>query len=299
MTFFLAMLLATAEPSLAAIAEPAGGTVGFAAVELATGRMLGLNRDQPFPMQSVFKLPIAIEVLHQVDAGKIALAQEIQLVAGDAREGATGTVVVPSQTTVRKLLEAMVVNSDNVACDKLLALVGGPQAVDARMRGLGIEGMTIRFSEREMTAGKGDNTATPAAMVALLGAMARKGSDFFRQAPRSLMSCCFKSVPVPSVSRAHFHPARLSPTRLEPRAPKTARLTPPTTLASSRCRTGAKSPSRSSFTTPRPTSQRARRPSPSWRAPRTTPFLHRRCMRRFPVGYRVAGGETPPMATAS
>ncbi len=69
----------------------------------------------------------------------------------------------------------MVVNSDNVACDRLLALVGGPQAVDARIRGLGIEGITIRFSEREMTAGKGDNTATPAAMVALLGRMARQG----------------------------------------------------------------------------------------------------------------------------
>jgi len=44
----LAMLLAIAEPSLAAIAKPAGGTVGFVAVELATGRTLGLNRNQPF-----------------------------------------------------------------------------------------------------------------------------------------------------------------------------------------------------------------------------------------------------------
>jgi len=76
--------------------------------------------------------------------------------------------------TVRKLLEAMVVSSDNVACDRLLALVGGPRAVDARMRGLGIEGITIRFSEREMTVGKGDNTATPAAAVALLVRMARQ-----------------------------------------------------------------------------------------------------------------------------
>jgi beta-lactamase class A len=143
-------------------------------MELATGRMLGLNRNQPLPMQSVFKLPIAIEVLHQVDAGKIALDQVIQLVADDAREGATGTIVVPSRTTVRKLLEAMVISSDNVACDRLLALVGGPQVVDARMRSHGVEGMTIRFSEREMTAGKGDNTATPAAMVALLHAVAQK-----------------------------------------------------------------------------------------------------------------------------
>ena len=68
----------------------------------------------------------------------------------------------------------MVVDSDNVACDRLLALVGGPQAVSARMRSHGSEGITIRFSEREMMAGKGDNTATPAAMVALLGALAQK-----------------------------------------------------------------------------------------------------------------------------
>ena len=40
--FFIAMLLIAAEPSIQAIVEPAGGTVGFAAVELASGRSLGL-----------------------------------------------------------------------------------------------------------------------------------------------------------------------------------------------------------------------------------------------------------------
>jgi beta-lactamase class A len=174
MMLFITMLLFAAEPSLQAIAEPAGGTVGFAAVDLASGRSLGLRQDEPFPMQSVFKLPIAIEVLRQVDKGKIALDHNILLVADDAREGATGVIAVPSRTTVRKLLEAMVLYSDNVACDRLLALVGGPQVVDARMRGFGIKGMSIRLSEREMTAGKGDNTATPAATVTLLVSMARQ-----------------------------------------------------------------------------------------------------------------------------
>ena len=75
----LAMLLAAAEPLFAAIAEPAGGAVRFPAVKLATGRMLGLNQNKQFPMQSLFKLPIAIEVLHQVDADKIDLDQEIRL----------------------------------------------------------------------------------------------------------------------------------------------------------------------------------------------------------------------------
>jgi beta-lactamase class A len=174
MLFFIAMLLAFAEPSLQTIAKPAGGTVGFAAMDLTSGRLLGLNQDRPFPMQSVFKLPIAIEVLHQVDEGRIELEREIVLGADDAREGASGTMVVPSRTTVRKLLEAMVVNSDNVACDRLLALVGGPQVVHARVRSLAGEGIDIRFSEREMVAGKGDNSATPAAMVALLEGVARQ-----------------------------------------------------------------------------------------------------------------------------
>jgi beta-lactamase class A len=46
--------------------------------------------------------------------------------------------------------------------------------VDARMRKLGIEGITIRFSEREMLGGAVDNTATPRALVDLLTKIARR-----------------------------------------------------------------------------------------------------------------------------
>jgi hypothetical protein len=54
MMFFIAMLLATAEPSMQAIVEPAGGAVGFAAVELASGRSLGLKQNELFPMQATY-----------------------------------------------------------------------------------------------------------------------------------------------------------------------------------------------------------------------------------------------------
>ncbi|HET6148024.1 MAG TPA: serine hydrolase [Polyangia bacterium] len=64
--------------------------------------------------------------------------------------------------------------SDNVACDRLLALVGGPGVVDARVRALGIDHVTIRYTELELHTGKVDNTATPAAMVALLAKIARR-----------------------------------------------------------------------------------------------------------------------------
>jgi len=159
--------------ALRAIAAPAGGTVGFSAVDLASGRTLALHPDDAFPTQSVFKLPVAIEVLRQADAGKLDLDRKIALVAKDDRPGAARVIVPPGTWTARALLEAMIVQSDNVACDKLLALIGGPAAVDARMRALGVRGVRIRFSERQMTAGDGDNTATPAAMTLLLGKLAR------------------------------------------------------------------------------------------------------------------------------
>jgi beta-lactamase class A len=177
MALLLVLLLAAAMPSPAVyeeLAAPAGGTVGFAALDLSSGRSLAWHENDAFPMQSVFKLPLAIELLREVDRKKIDLARVIALGPADARGGPTGTMAVPAKKTVGELLEAMLITSDNVATDKLLSLVGGPRAVDARVRALGIDHVTIRYAERELQTGKVDNTATPAAMVALLVKIARR-----------------------------------------------------------------------------------------------------------------------------
>jgi beta-lactamase class A len=179
MSLLLMLVLAVGVPTAAALDEmvaPAGGTVGFAALDLATGRTLGRRENEPFPMQSVFKLPLAIEVLRQVDAKKLELSRVVALEAGDARGGPGTLITVPSKRTVRELLEAMIITSDNTACDKLLSLVGGPGTVDARVRSLGVDHVTIRYTELDLgSAGpqRRDNTATPAAMVALLAKIAR------------------------------------------------------------------------------------------------------------------------------
>src|SRR6266498_1537533 len=138
MTLLMMLFLAAATPppSPAPFAEmvaPAGGSVGFAALDLASGRTLGWHETDAFPMQSVFKLPIAIEVLRQVDAKKLDLARVVALGPADRRDGPLGTMAVPAKRTIGELLEAMLTTSDNVACDKLLALVGGPGVVDARV----------------------------------------------------------------------------------------------------------------------------------------------------------------------
>jgi beta-lactamase class A len=156
------------------IAATAGGTVGFAALDLSSGQSLGWHERESFPMQSVFKLPIAIELLHQIDEKKLDLARVVTLGPADARGGPTGTMTVPAKKSIRELLEAMLTTSDNVACDKLLSLVGGPAVVNARVRSLGVDHIAIRYTEQDLQSGKADNTATPAAMVALLAKIARQ-----------------------------------------------------------------------------------------------------------------------------
>jgi beta-lactamase class A len=180
----LSFLLAS--PSPQAIAAPAGGIVGFAALDLATGRTLALHDNEGFPMASVFKLPVAIAVLHAVDARKLSLGRTVTLTAADARGGKAAVVAAPGRATIGRLLEAMLVDSDNTACDKLLSLVGGPAIVDAQIRKLGVEGIAIRMTEQDMLADKGDNMATPAAMVALLAKVARGELGLSRASARQL-----------------------------------------------------------------------------------------------------------------
>src|SRR6266496_3547651 len=53
------------------ITSAARGRVGVAALVLESGESVSLNPDEHFPMQSVYKLPIAMALLHQVNAGRI------------------------------------------------------------------------------------------------------------------------------------------------------------------------------------------------------------------------------------
>ncbi len=62
---------------MAAIALDARGRVGAAAMVLETGEAAGLHDAGRFPMQSVYKLPIAMAVLRAVDAGTLRLEQPV------------------------------------------------------------------------------------------------------------------------------------------------------------------------------------------------------------------------------
>src|SRR6266513_952006 len=65
------------QKQLEQIAAAARGKVGIAALALETGETVSVNPHDHFPMQSVYKLPIGMAVMQQVDAGKIRLDQKV------------------------------------------------------------------------------------------------------------------------------------------------------------------------------------------------------------------------------
>lgn len=128
-------------------------------------------------MQSVFKLPLAIMTLHQIELGALSLDQAIRFRESDRilprsysplqDKYPRAQVDVP----LRELLRLTVELSDNVAADMVLRTVEGPLAVDAYLGAIGIGGFHIEDNEavlhREVAA-QYRNWIEPAAAVQLL-----------------------------------------------------------------------------------------------------------------------------------
>ncbi len=144
------------ERELARLVKVTDGTVGVAALHLESGRRVTLNNGEAYPMASTFKVPVAVQLLTLVDEGKLALNQMIELKTSDLSPGSGTLSDLFNQPGValslRNLLELMLLISDNSATDVCLRLAGGGEAVTARMRALGIEGINVNRSTRELIA---------------------------------------------------------------------------------------------------------------------------------------------------
>jgi len=157
------------------ISQAARGRVGVKATVLETGESVTLNGDQQFPMQSVYKFPIAMAVLAQVDQGKLKLDQKIRVEASDVLQGSRilNEKSQGMEFSLAELLKYMVSESDNTASDVLLRQVGEPQIVTEYLRGLGVNNIVVANTEKELgqdTAVQYRNYATPDAAVVLLRA---------------------------------------------------------------------------------------------------------------------------------
>jgi beta-lactamase class A len=141
------------EARIAVIAPEAGGTVGVCVLHLESGRGASLHGGQALPMASVFKLPVAVEVLRRVDRGALKLDQNVALGPGDMRfhsviaeHASAGRATL----SIGELLEAMIVDGDNTAADRLLTLAGGPEVITAQLEEAGFPDIRVDRGEAEI-----------------------------------------------------------------------------------------------------------------------------------------------------
>lgn len=142
------------EAKIRSIAEAAGGTTGVSVLHLESGRGASVRGREALPMASVFKLPVAYELLWRVDRGALRLDQKIALSVGDLRVGhspiADRHPSAGITLSIGELLEAMLVDGDNTAADILLRLSGGPEVVTAQLEEAGLSGIRVDRSEAEL-----------------------------------------------------------------------------------------------------------------------------------------------------
>ena len=142
------------ERAVARLAQLSGGTLGVSAIHIETGRRVSFNGAERFPMASVYKFPIALRLLQRVERGEIRLDDSVRLGEFDFRVGHSPIAEMANNTpvtfTVGRLLELMLGESDNTASDALLRLAGGPAAVTARLRELGIKEIDVNRPEGQL-----------------------------------------------------------------------------------------------------------------------------------------------------
>ena len=157
---------------LRVISSRAGGTVGVAVIHVETGRLVSIEGAKPLPLYSVFKLPLAVTVLKNVEENRLLLEKRIRVAPEDVVPGSQFNLDLwrtPVERSVRELLEVSIVRSDNTSSDKLLELVGGPAAVTARMRSMGFANIDIHSSVRQYVAQRTNpNTGTAEDLSRLL-----------------------------------------------------------------------------------------------------------------------------------
>jgi beta-lactamase class A len=139
--------LARLQAEIGRLAQSAGGVTGVAVRHVESGGEVHLNRGQRFPMASTFKISVAVQLLTLVDQGTLSLDKVITLRRNDLRPG-SGTLAKQFDETrpdysLRRLLELMMIVSDNTATDILWKEAGGADAVMARLRALGVRDMQV------------------------------------------------------------------------------------------------------------------------------------------------------------
>lgn len=155
------------QSKVAAIAQAAQGTVSVSCLLPGATLNCDLNPHNHPPMQSMYKYPLALTVLHLADQGKllpsqhpgeptqVTLDRTVRFLPADRIPGSYSPLQdrYPNanvDVTLRELIQLAVGQSDNGAEEVLLRLAGGPSVVQNYIHSLGVMAFQLVDSERDL-----------------------------------------------------------------------------------------------------------------------------------------------------
>lgn len=141
------------------VARDVKGQLGLYVKHVESGREIAIDADKIFPLGSVFKIPVMVEVFRQADEGHISLDEKLRL---EPRYYCIGSGILQYlspglELSIRDLVTLMIIASDNTASEMLWKRIG-VQRVNMLIRELGLAKTSIYLPWREgflLTMGKG------------------------------------------------------------------------------------------------------------------------------------------------
>jgi beta-lactamase class A len=167
------------EEALDAAREEIEGYEGVAGVyvqDLEGGWSYGVRPDEEFFSASIIKVPVMVAVYRKVDEGEISFSQMVEIQDEDWASGAGWLQWEQPGTkqTVGDLLYLMMGQSDNVATNTLVRLVGGRDHVNEVALSLGAKNTVLyqKLSSERAAVPSLDNRTTPRDMATMMGKIA-------------------------------------------------------------------------------------------------------------------------------
>jgi beta-lactamase class A len=149
------------------------GTAGVYAQDMKGGFGYGVNPDETFFGASVMKIPLLITLFQKIDDGEISLHDSFATETGDWAGGAGWLQweEAGKSHTVEDYVWMMMTQSDNVATNALLRLVGGTENVNQVANSMGAPNTLLyqKVTSERAAVPSLDNRTTPRDMATLLG----------------------------------------------------------------------------------------------------------------------------------
>jgi len=154
------------------VSKEVKGQMGLYLKHIESGKQISIDGDKIFPLGSVFKIPLMVEVFRQAEEGLISMDERLKL---EVRNYCIGSGVLQYLTpglelTVRDLVTLMIIATDNTASEMLWKRIG-IRRVNMLMHELGLAKTSIYLPWREgflLTMGMGpfkDKTVQEAARI--------------------------------------------------------------------------------------------------------------------------------------